>query len=173
MRPSGIIFECFLFELFGKPRRHCGFDESGRHRVTSNVTGGDFTGDGHGQSNQARLGSRIVRLPRLADLTKDRSYVDNPSPALLEHGADHLLNAQVCRGQVGIEHSVPIGALHTHNKLVAGDARIVHQDVDLAKLSDDRLARSLDLVFVGDVYRESAALPPDAAISPTSSFNLS
>src|SRR5262249_41504653 len=90
-------------------------------------------------------------------------HVDDSPPALLEHGANYLLRAQVGRGEIGVDDGVPIGPFHAHNQLVACDSRVVHQDVDLAKLRDDCLDGSFDLFLIGDVEHECARLTTSAS----------
>ena len=60
---------------------------------------------------------------------------------------DHLLGAEVGGSQIGIEHGVPVGALHAHDQLVAGDAGVVNQDVNLAELRERSFEGGFDLVF--------------------------
>ena len=57
-----------------------------------------------------------------------------------------------------MEDGVPVGALHAHDELVAGDAGVVDQDVDFAELGDDGFDRGFDLLFVGDVESEGGGL---------------
>ena len=58
-----------------------------------------------------------------------------------------------------MQHRIPVGPLHAHDQLIAGDAGIVHQDVDLAELRTGRLDRGLDLLFIGNVESEGRSLP--------------
>jgi hypothetical protein len=57
-----------------------------------------------------------------------------------------------------LQHGIPVGALHAHDQLVAGDAGVVDQDVDFAELGDGGFDGFLDLVFVGDVEGEGRGL---------------
>ena len=68
------------------------------------------------------------------------------------------LDAEICGGQIGLQDGVPVGALHAHDELVAGDAGVVDQDVDLAELGDGGLDGGFDLLFVGDVERKGGGL---------------
>ena len=79
-------------------------------------------------------------------------------PALLQHRADYGLDQQEWPGEVGVDHVVPIGAFHAHDQLVAGHARIVHQNVDLAEARDYGLHSRLDLLFAADVHLERRCL---------------
>src|SRR5208283_4767507 len=95
----------------------------------------------------------------LSNLSKDAGDVDDAAPALLQHGADHRLDEQERASQVGVEDFVPVGALHAHDQLIAGDAGIVDQDVDLAELREGGLHFGLDLLFVADVHLERGSFP--------------
>ena len=73
--------------------------------------------------------------------------------------------------EVHLEHAVPVLALHAHQQLVAGDAGVVHQDVDAAVLREDLPERRLGGRRVGHVHddrrrsrvRARAAWPRSAA----------
>ena len=90
----------------------------------------------------------------MSHLAEDASDVDDASPALFEHGANDLLDAEISGSEVRLQHGVPVGAFHPHDELVAGDAGIVDQDVDLAELGDGRLDRGFNLLFVADIEGE-------------------
>ncbi len=87
----------------------------------------------------------------LAHLTENTGDVDDASPALFEHGADDLLNAEIGGGQVRLQNGIPVGTLHSHHELIAGDAGVVDQDVDLPELRNRRLHHGLDLLFLAYV----------------------
>ena len=122
----------------------------------------------HREANQSGLRRSIVRLSGLAHLPEDRSDVDDPSPALFKHGADGMLRTHVGGCQVGIEHRVPVAALHSHDELVAGDARVVDENVDFAKLGNDGLEHRLKLLFIFYIGGESTG--EDAGASTRRSF---
>ncbi len=48
---------------------------------------------------------------------------------------DDLLDAEIGGSEIGLQDGVPVGALHAHDELVAGDAGVVDQDVDFAELA--------------------------------------
>ena len=60
--------------------------------------------------------------------------------------------------QVGGENIVPISPLHAHDELVAGDARVVDQNVDLAEPRNHGLYDTLDLIFVTNIELERRRL---------------
>ena len=69
-----------------------------------------------------------------------------------------MLDAEIGGGEIGLEDGVPVGALHAHDQLVAGDAGVVDQDVDFAELGDCGFDCGFNLVFVGYVERECGRL---------------
>src|SRR5580704_2351186 len=155
---QGYVFHHAFFQLGRKHRRHGGFDPPGRDRVDGNVARCDFAGDCHGQSNEAGLRRCVVRLARLSDLSEYAGDVDNAAPALLEHGSDDGLGKEERRGEIRVQHFVPVGSFHAHHQLVAGDACIVHKDVDFAEAGENRFHSGLDLFFVGDIDLEGCCL---------------
>src|SRR6266478_9065513 len=86
-----------LLEFFAEHSGHAGLDESWSDRIASDIARRHFARHRHGQPDQPGFRGRVVRLSRLPDLSEDAGDVDDPSPALLEHRADYLLDAQVCR----------------------------------------------------------------------------
>src|SRR5690349_1904629 len=147
-----------LPEVFAQRRGHRRFDKAGRDRITGNIAGSHFACNGHGQSNQAGFGCRIVCLSGLAHLPKYRGDIYDPAPALLEHGADRLLRAQVSRSQIGVHYKIPIGSFHTHDQLVFRDSGIVHQNVESAELREHIFEGGFDLLFVTDIEHKRCGL---------------
>ena len=74
--------------------------------------------------------------------------------ALLHHRPQHGLRADERAGQIHLEHAVPVLALHAHQQLVAGDAGVVHEDVDAAVLREDLAERRLGGRRVGHVHQD-------------------
>ncbi len=50
-----------------------------------------------------------------------------------------------------IQHDVPLVIGHVDDLRVAAEARVVHQDVDVAHLLDGEIEHGLHFVFFGDV----------------------
>src|SRR5271170_262905 len=147
-----------LLELVAEHVGHGSFDEAWSDCVASNVARSQFAGDGHGQADEPGFRRGVVGLSRLPHLAEDAGDVDDASPALLEHGGGDLLDAEICGGKVSLQDGVPVSALHAHDELVAGDAGVIDQDVDLAELADGGLDGGLDLPFVGDVEGKGRGL---------------
>ncbi len=152
-----------LLELVAQRSRHSGFDEARRNGVASNVAGANFARNGHGKPDQSCLRRRVIGLACLAHLAEDAGDVDDASPALLEHRAHDLLGAHISGSEISLQHRIPVGTLHPHDQLVARDAGVVDQDVDLAELGDRRLDGGLDLFLVVYVDGEGCGFAAGAA----------
>ena len=82
--------------------RHGGFDEAGGYGVAGYVARPHFAGDRHGETDQSGLRGRVICLACLTHLAENAGDVDDASPALLEHGTDDLLDAQISGGEIGL-----------------------------------------------------------------------
>jgi hypothetical protein len=95
------------------------------------------------------------------DLTHHRGDVDDPSPALTAIVAILTREPEACR-QVGIDHRLPIDLRQIVKQIARYQACVVHQDVQPAELSVDRIHRGADRLGVGYVEgrncRASASL---------------
>src|SRR5438067_1994849 len=158
-----------LAQLRAQHFRHCGLDPSRSNRVDCDAARRHFTRDRHSKADQPGLRRGVIRLSRLAHLSKDAGDVNDSSPTLFQHGADHRLDAEIRSSEVGIEHGVPIRTLHAHDKLIAGDTGIVYQDVDLAESVECSFEPCFDLVFLSDVHCDTRGL---SAGSSYFRFNL-
>src|SRR5208282_701348 len=151
---SSILLE-FVSEYVG----HGGFNEARSHRVAGYIARSQFAGNSHRESDETSFRRSIIRLTSLAHLAEDAGNIDDASPALLQHGAGDLLNTEIRGGEIGLQHGIPVGPFHADDELVAGDAGIVDQNVDLPELGDGGLDRGLDLLFIRDVDRKRGSFP--------------
>ena len=55
------------------------------------------------------------------------------------------------RLEVDVDDGVPLGLLHAQHEAVAGDARVVDQDVDAAEIGHDPLHRRMRLRKIGGI----------------------
>ena len=78
---------------------------------------------------------------------------DQHDPALLgpQHAAVGALDHPEGAGEVGVEDGGEVLLGHAHQQLVAGDAGVGDQHLDVAVLRLDLLVGLLDLLGVGDV----------------------
>ncbi|MPM95084.1 hypothetical protein SDC9_142235 [bioreactor metagenome] len=78
----------------------------------------------------AGFGRRIIGLPELALAAVDRRDVDDATPAALDHRINERLGDVEHGVQVGVQYGIPTGLVELAQRCIAGDAGVVHQDVD-------------------------------------------
>ena len=130
---------------------HVGVDIPRGHHVDAHPAGRHLLGEALGEPDDARLGRRVVGLPRIAVQTGHRRNVDDRAGARPHHAAHHLAAGHEGSGQVGHQHRVPVGALHAHHQPVAGDAGVVDQHVDAPLFVQHRIDGGGRGLLVGDV----------------------
>src|SRR5215469_8432560 len=146
--------ERFLLKIFWQRCGHRSFDEARSYGVTGYVSRGNFASNCHGKTDQSCFRSSIARLSGLADLTKHRCYVDDPSPTLAQHGTQSQLDKQICGSEIRVENGIPVSTLHAQDELVSGNTGVIDEDFDFSEFSKHQLARTPDLFFIADVHRE-------------------
>ena len=136
--PERNLLEQRLSLLVRQRARHVGVDEARRHAVHRDVAAAELARERLGHADHAGLRRRVVRLPRVAGGADHRGDVDDASPARLHHAAHHRARQAEDRAQVGLDHLVPVLVLHAQRQVVARDAGVVDEDVDVAELLLDR-----------------------------------
>ena len=116
---------------------HVGVDITGGDRVDGDAIFRAFLRQRLCEAVDARLGGGIVDLAILAGLAVDRADIDDPAPAALAHAAEGGLRHVEAAAQVDAHHFVPVIEAHLGEHAVAGDARIVDDDVDGAERFGD------------------------------------
>src|SRR3984957_16742800 len=144
----------FVFDFLRERVGHRRFDEAGRNGVHGDAARGDFDGDGAGEADESGLGGDVIRLAGVAGLGHHRADIDDAAGTLLEHSAERLLDAEMRPGKVGANYSVPVFEPHAQRQRVAGDGRVIDQDVELGEFREDLLEPGFDLRGVGDVHRD-------------------
>ena len=93
---------------------------------------GQFRCQGLREPDHAGLGGRVVGLAAVARDAGHRRQPDD-SPALADGAvSDETLGKPLRSKQIDGDHRVPAGVVHVGQQLVAGDARVVDQDVGAA-----------------------------------------
>ena len=87
----------------------------------------------------------------VAHLADDRAHGDDAAAALFQHRPHRRLRQDERRGEIGGEDGVPVVALHSHQQLIARDARIADEDVEPAVPFDDAGRHAFEGAGVGDV----------------------
>ncbi len=138
-RPSGVAARSCSLSGSGRSWVSSVTTKPGRDRVAGDRPAGQLAGRRLGQADQPGLGRRVVRLAHLARLPGHGGDVDDPAALGLEHRAGDRLGHVERAEQVGLEDLAPGLDGHPHDQVVAGDAGVVDQDVDLAERLEDRL----------------------------------
>ena len=150
-----------VLERIRQVLRELGQDEPGRHRVDRDAARRELAGRRLGQPDEPGLRRAVVRLAHLAGLPGHRRDVDDPPAPRLEHRAGDGLGHPEGAEQVRLEDLAPRLLAHPHDQVVAGDARVVDEDVDLAERIEGGLHDALGGVRVRDVALDGERPAPE------------
>ena len=140
-----------VHQFLGHFGGHLGLDEAGADDVDAYVAGGELFGAALAEAYDAGLGGSIVGLVVVARDADDGADVDDGAVSLTPHrGLDGLGHAEY-RSEVGVHHAVELFLGHALDGGVVGDAGVVDEDVDLAKIGQHLLDEVLCLLVVGHV----------------------
>src|SRR5207237_2054954 len=115
-----------------------------------------------GQRNDAGVGSGIRHRIGVAFLAGDRGDVDDTAVARLYHVRRHGTTAEELAGQVYTQHALPfLDRIEHRRHVLAGDAGVVHQHVDLAELLQRTFYGHLHRLGIRDVGLGRAVEIPD------------
>src|SRR5437870_1039484 len=137
-------------------------DEPRGHRVHQHVTGGQFLGDGFGETDQTGLGRGVVRLPLVAVDAHYARDIDDPPPAALDHAPGGVLGHEERALEIRVDHGVPIVLADPKQQVVARGSGVVHDHVDAPEVPLDRGDRRLHLSGVA----ASSAAPRRVTLAP-------
>src|SRR3989454_3385888 len=112
-------------------------DEPRGHRVHQDVTGGQFLGDGFGETDQTGLGRGVIRLPLVPVDAHDARDIDDPPPAPLDHPPGRVLGHEERALQIRVDHGIPIVLGDPKQQVVARGPRVVHDHVDAPEVPLD------------------------------------
>ena len=139
---------------FRHGRDHVGADIARRDRVDGDVLVGVLLGQCLDEADVAGLGGGVVDLAHLALLAVDRGDHDDAAEGAGAHALDHRTGDREHRVEVGLDDRLPFLEGHLVERAVAGDAGIVHQDVDGTELGLDGLDAGLAGSKIADVELE-------------------
>src|SRR5690606_12232111 len=108
---------------------HRRLDETGRDAVDGDAPRRDLGRERLRHPDHARLGRGVVRLPGIAGDTDDGRDADDTAPAALRHAAKAGARQTKAGGEVDVEDLLPVLVLHPQRQRVAGQPRIVYEDV--------------------------------------------
>src|SRR5262249_4269265 len=138
-------------DVFGQDGSHVGLNVAWGDGVDRDVAAAKLLRQRFGESDQAGFRRGIIRLTGGARLADDARDVHDAAPAVTHHAGQNLLDTTKCAIQINVEHEVPVGGFHTHGQAVAGDAGVVHQDVDAGLVAQRLREGFLDALRIGDV----------------------
>jgi hypothetical protein len=116
-----------------------------------------------GQPEHARLRRRVVRAHHAADVRGHRGEVDDAAPMAPAHAGQDGLRHQEARFQVDRDQFVPIPLGDLFDALHAGDAGVIHQDIDVAEFHADGIHQAIDAGASGDVGLDGDTAAPEAS----------
>src|SRR5437879_224990 len=151
--PEGDSVDEGLPRLRGDSFGQLRFHEAGGDGVDEHVAGCQLLGHRLGEPDEPRLGRRVVRLARVPPQAHDASDVDDAAVTPLDHPTRHVLRHQEGAFEVGVQNGVPVVVRDAEHEVVAGRARVVHEDRDRAQLPFDRRDGRLHLVGAAHVAR--------------------
>ena len=120
--------------FFRQGAGHIGVDKAWGDAVDGNAAAADFARHRFGETDQACFCRGIVGLTGIAHHTDDGCDVDDASGALLHHAAQDGFGGAEHGFEVDLHDVVPLFFFHTHQEVVAGDAGVVDQNIQLAEL---------------------------------------
>src|SRR5512138_678794 len=147
------LVERLLPELGGEGERHLGEHHARRDGVHGDALRPELAGRGLREADEARLRGGVVRLAELAAQAVDRDDVHDASVARGDHPRRDRPQDVERAGEVHVDDRVPLLVAHLHEALVAGDARVVHEQ---DRRRGERGHHGGDRLPVRDVHRVEA-----------------
>src|ERR1051326_4861786 len=130
-----VLLEHFL----GHGLHHLGADVSRTDGVDRDAASRALLRQRLGEAELARLGGGVIGLADLALLAVHRGDVDDAPELARPHALDHRAAHVEQRAQIGVDDGRPLLRRHAVEHGVAGDPRVVDQDLDGPELRLDLL----------------------------------
>ena len=152
-RPSGVFSQHRVGRPFGKDVGQLRLHVAGNDDVGANVPAPELARQRLREPDDPGLRSRVVRLTPVSVDADDRGDVhDRPGPTL-HHPARRRATRVEARREVRVDHGVPVLVRHADEQPVPRHAGVVHEDVEIARLLDERARR----LRIGDVRLHGAS----------------
>src|SRR6476661_2355486 len=133
---------------------HGAGDEPGRDCVRRDPAFCIFTGDRLDHADHAGLGRGVIALPGIPGHTDHGRDADDAAKATPHHAPHRRPREAERRSQIDCNHLVPVFIPQLDQKIVFGDARIGHQDVELTHGLLGFRHQPLDFILVCQVARQ-------------------
>ncbi len=115
-----------------------------------------------GERDDPGLGRRIRHRVGIAFLAGDRGDVDDAAVSRLDHVRRDRAAAQELAGEIDSEDPVPLLDRIVHRgDVLPGDARVVHQNVNLAQIRDCLGSGVFDGCAIGNIHFRGTLQIPD------------
>ena len=137
-----------LRRLLRQDLRQLGRHVPRRDDVRADVTTAELAREGLREPDDPGLRCCVVRLTPVTVDADDRGDVDDGAGTLLHHRPRHRPAGVEDRGEVRLDHGPPVVVAHPREEAVAGETRVVDEDVDVAGRLDER-ARGFRIGDVG------------------------
>ncbi len=123
--------------LFGHGGNHRRGNEARGYGIDTHAFGAHLARPGLGKADHAKFGGGVVGLAKIAIQTDDRAGVQDHTAALGHHAISHGLRAVENTAQVDVNDLVKLLNGHFLQAGVLGDAGVVDQHINAAKLGLD------------------------------------
>src|SRR5882762_4476750 len=130
---------------------HRRLDKSRRDAIGGDVALGIFRTQRLDHADQPRLRRRVIALTRIAGDADDGGDRDDAAEPLAHHQPGHCPGQAEGRRQIDLDDLVPVLVAQLHEQIVAGDAGIGDENIDLAHGLFRRRHQRLDLGGVGEI----------------------
>src|SRR4029077_20111071 len=121
---------------------HVRVDESRRDAIDGHAAAADLPGERSRHPGDSGFRGGIVDLAGVAARSHHGGDVDDAPRAGLHHSAQHGFAEPEHRLEIGVDHRIPFGFLHTRREVVLGDTGVVDEDgyraVSLFDIGHDR-----------------------------------
>ena len=132
-----------LQHFAGNRAHHLGVDIARSDGIHRNAMPCPLLRQGLGKPMDAGLGGGIVHLAILPGLAVDAADIDDTAELACAHAVEGQLAQVEAGAEIGVDHRVPHLACQPRQRGIAGDAGVVHQNLDRSRVGGDPLDRLL------------------------------
>ena len=146
----GVAGDHSLTNLIGYLAGHVGPGSTGSHAVDGDVLAAGFLSQGVGEADQSGLGSGVVALAGVA-AGSGGAQVDDTAVVVVPHLGVYSVSPVEHTVEAGVDDLLPLLDGHLVEDGGAGNACVVHQDIDAAEALHNLGDSSLNALIVGNV----------------------
>jgi len=127
---------------------HIRLNKSWTDTIHSHTPIRKLLGIAHCKPNHSTLGSCIIRLTRISNLTHNTGYIYHSSTPLLCSKFEKSLGAIKYSRKVDINDFLPLRGFHAYDETVFGDSSVVDEDIDGAECFGGGVEHVFDFIGV-------------------------